>query len=56
MEYLIDTPQNPMIIYVPNDIDYSEYKEYTKYCCDKINAMKMQFCREMTNITKVYDL
>ena len=40
IEYCINTEQNPLVVYVPMDIDYAEFKYQARFCTDKIADMK----------------
>lgn len=40
IEYCINTEQNPLVVYVPMDIDYAEFKYQAKFCTDKVHEMK----------------
>ena len=40
IEYCINTEFNPLVVYVPMDIDYAEFKYQAKFCTDKVAEMK----------------
>ena len=40
IEYCINTEYNPLVVYVPMDIDYAEFKYQAKFCQDKVHEMK----------------
>ena len=40
IEYCINTETNPLVVYVPMDIDYAEFKYQARFCSDKIADLK----------------
>ena len=40
IEYCINTHENPLVVYVPGDIDYAEFKYQAKFCADKVQEMR----------------
>jgi len=40
IEYCLNTQYEPLIVYVPQDIDYAEFKLQAKYCCDRIADLR----------------
>ena len=32
IEYCINTVESPLVVYVPKDIDYAEFKYQAKFC------------------------
>ena len=40
IEYCINTVESPLVVYVPKDIDYAEFKYQAKFCQDKIVELK----------------
>ena len=40
IEYCIDTQENPLVVYVPGDIDYAEFKYQARFCHEKIMEMR----------------